>query len=250
MNTEHGEFIQTRKPCPDSNCGSSDACSIRADNSAKCFSCNQNFKRYDRSYISIATSKPTQEPRETFLNSYTGSFNPLIDRKISEATAKKYRVRSVLQSNKITKHIYPYFNANELVATVTRNVDTKIFFTDGNFEGTGLFGENLFKGGGKYLTITEGECDAMAAYQMQGSKWASVSIRGGVNNAVNHVRSSIEFVESFDNVVICFDSDSQGRKAAREVARIISPNKAKIMSFLKATKMLMICSDKIKEQTL
>ena len=59
MNTEHGEFIQTRKPCPDSNCGSSDACSIRADNSAKCFSCNQNFKRYDRSYISIATSKPT-----------------------------------------------------------------------------------------------------------------------------------------------------------------------------------------------
>ena len=66
---------------------------------------------------------------------------------------------------------------------------------------------------------------------MQGSKWAVVSIRGGVKNAVNHVRSSLEFVESFDNVVLCFDADDQGRKAAREVARIISPNKAKLMAF-------------------
>jgi twinkle protein len=45
------------------------------------------------------------------------------------------------------------------------------------------------------------------------------------------VRSSLEFVESFDNVVLCFDADDQGRKAAREVARIISPNKTKLMSF-------------------
>ena len=38
-------------------------------------------------------------------------------------------------------------------------------------------------------------------------------------------------MESFDNVVLCFDADDQGRKAAREVARIISPNKTKLMSF-------------------
>ena len=229
-NLQHGKFVKTQQPCPDNDCGSSDACSIREDGSALCFSCEQNFKSYDKPYISVATS-PIQESKETFLSSYTGSFNPLTDRNISQKTATKYRVRSVLRNNKVIKHVYPYLNANEIVATVTREVEKKEFWTDGNFEGTGLFGENLFKGKGKYLTITEGECDAMASYQMQGSKWAVVSIRGGVKNAVNHVRSSIEFVESFDNVVICFDSDSQGRKAAREVARIISPNKAKIMAF-------------------
>jgi len=229
-NLQHGKFVKTQQPCPDDKCGSSDACSIREDGSALCFSCEQNFKSYDKPYISVAT-KPIQEPKETFLNSYTGSFNPLTDRNISQKTATKYRVRSVLRNNKVIKHIYPYLNANEIVATVTRDVDSKKFWTDGNFEGTGLFGENLFKGKGKYLTITEGECDAMAAYQMQGSKWAVVSIRGGVKNAVNHVRSSLEFVESFDNVVLCFDADDQGRKAAREVARIISPNKAKLMAF-------------------
>ena len=229
-NLQHGKFVKTQQPCPDNDCGSSDACSIREDGSALCFSCEQNFKSYDKPYISVATS-PIQESKETFLSSYTGSFNPLTDRNISQKTATKYRVRSVLRNNKVIKHVYPYLNANEIVATVTREVEKKEFWTDGNFEGTGLFGENLFKGKGKYLTITEGECDAMASYQMQGSKWAVVSIRGGVKNAVNHVRSSIEFVESFDNVVICFDADDQGRKASREVARIISPNKAKIMSF-------------------
>jgi twinkle protein len=229
-NLQHGKFVKTQQPCPDNDCGSSDACSIREDGSALCFSCEQNFKSYDKPYISVATS-PIQESKETFLSSYTGSFNPLTDRNISQKTATKYRVRSVLRNNKVIKHVYPYLNANEIVATVTREVEKKEFWTDGNFEGTGLFGENLFKGKGKYLTITEGECDAMAAYQMQGSKWAVVSIRGGVKNAVNHVRSSLEFVESFDNVVLCFDADDQGRKAAREVARIISPNKAKLMAF-------------------
>ena len=152
-NLQHGKFVKTQQPCPDDKCGSSDACSIREDGSALCFSCEQNFKSYDKPYISVAT-KPIQEPKETFLNSYTGSFNPLTDRNISQKTATKYRVRSVLRNNKVIKHIYPYLNANEIVATVTRDVDSKKFWTDGNFEGTGLFGENLFKGKGKYLTIT------------------------------------------------------------------------------------------------
>ncbi|MGB0640629.1 MAG: FHIPEP family type III secretion protein, partial [Myxococcota bacterium] len=37
----------------------------------------------------------------------------------------------------------------------------------------GQFGEQLFRNtGGKYLTITEGECDAMACYELMQSKWA------------------------------------------------------------------------------
>ena len=81
-NLQHGKFVKTQQPCPDNDCGSSDACSIREDGSALCFSCEQNFKSYDKPYISVATS-PIQESKETFLSSYTGSFNPLTDRNIS-----------------------------------------------------------------------------------------------------------------------------------------------------------------------
>ena len=78
--------------------------------------------------------------------------------------------------------------------------------------------------------VTEGECDAMAVYEMFDKKWASVSVKRGAQGAVRDIRDSIEFVESFDHVVLCFDNDKYGREAARKVARIIKPGKAKIVS--------------------
>jgi len=93
-----------------------------------------------------------------------------------------------------------------------------------------LFGEQLFSKGGKYVTLVEGECDAMAAYEMLGSKWAVVSIKRGASGAVKDVKESLEFLESFDNVVVCFDNDKAGREASRKVARLFTPSKAKIMT--------------------
>ena len=93
-----------------------------------------------------------------------------------------------------------------------------------------MYGENIFKEGGKYITLVEGECDAMAAYELLGSKWAVVSIKRGASSAVKDVKESIEYLESFDNIVICFDQDKAGEEAARKVASIIKPGKAKIIS--------------------
>ena len=52
-------------------------------------------------------------------------------------------------------------------------------WVEGNITEATLFGQNLFTGGGKYITITEGEVDAMSAYELLGSKWACVSIKTG-----------------------------------------------------------------------
>ena len=133
----------------------------------------------------------------------------------------------------ITKYLntyYPYFNGNEVVGTKTRFVADKAFTWIGSSKDVGLFGENLFKAGGKFITLTEGECDAMAAYELLGSKWPVVSLKRGASGAVKDIRESIEFVESFDNVVICFDNDKAGIDAAKKVARILKPGKAKIMT--------------------
>ena len=93
-----------------------------------------------------------------------------------------------------------------------------------------LFGQQLFREGGKFITLTEGECDAMAAYELMGSKWPVVSIKSGAQSAERDVRENLEYLETFDNVVICFDSDKHGREAARRVARLLRPSKAKIMT--------------------
>ena len=226
---EKSNWDKHNLPCP--KCGGSDPVSTNEDGSGHCFSCGEHYGNYQASLDGNIVEMATHEEPSTFLNSYTGVFGALTDRNISETVAKKYGVRVVHDhEGKVSKHIYPYYNSNEIVSTKTRTVSTKGFTVNGGYEGTGLFGEQLFGGGGKYLTITEGECDAMAVYEIFDKKWASVSIKRGAQGAVRDVRDSIEFIESFDNVVICFDNDKYGREAARKVARIIKPGKAKIVS--------------------
>ena len=228
---EQSKFVRHKLPCP--SCGGSDPVSMNEDKSAHCFSCAAHFTNYvDACDGKIMDTNPKPKVSNTFLNTYTGSFGALTDRCISEDTAKKYGVRHVVGAdNKVSQHIYPYFNGNEVVGTKTRFVDNKNFAFAGTYEGTGLFGEQLFRNtGGKYLTIVEGECDAMAAYELMQSKWACVSLKRGAAGAVKDVRESIEFIESFENVVICFDNDKAGIDAAKNVARILKPGKAKIVT--------------------
>ena len=230
MNTK---FIKHKLPCP--KCDSSDAVSLNADGSAKCFSCNTFFPDYDKAddmSTSTNTIVPMKQPETSFLNSYTGVYAPLTDRNISEQTARKFGVKVVKDhAGQVKQHIYPFHNGSEIVATKTRYVDNKNFSCNGTFEGTGLFGEQLYRNkGGKYLTITEGECDSMAVYELMQGKSSVVSIKRGASSAVKDIRESIEFVESFDNVVLCFDNDKAGIESARQVARILKPSKAKIIN--------------------
>ena len=248
-----GAFVTKYVPCRDQeNCGSSDACSIRADGSAYCFSCKQNFPNYNNSKAHRDWRKEQEEAERnselgrstdglTAINDIKkSSYNELTDRKISLETVKRYRVKSQVSETgeNIVTHYYPYFRKDKLVFLVTRTVGDKSFKTAGSPENLELFGEHLFGDGGKSLVITEGECDAMAAYEMLNQRIACVSIRGGVTNAVKHIRDRIEFIEKFEEVVFCFDKDKHGTKATEEVAQlvieeligIITPNKVKVMS--------------------
>ncbi len=84
----------------------------------------------------------------------------------------------------LIKNIYPYYKGTDIVGTKGRNVEKKNFYCNGTLENTGLFGEQLFKQGGKYLTITEGECDTMAVYEMVKGNWTVVSLKRCASAAV------------------------------------------------------------------
>jgi twinkle protein len=97
-----------------------------------------------------------------------------------------------------------------------------------------LFGQHLFtKASAKYLTITEGEYDAMSAYEMMGSKWPVVSVLNGTGSAVQDIRRNWEYVNSFENVVLSFDSDEIGVKTAKLVANMFPAGKVKIQQMRK-----------------
>lgn len=228
-------------PC--SSCGSSDANAIYSDNHQVCFSCNA-YIHGDGSVVN--TNKTRARPLEM-----TGTIAAIQDRRISMDTAKRYGVTVENgEDGSISKHHYPYHNqeGNKVVGTKVRNVATKDFYATGDLGSAGLFGQQSFAAGGKYITITEGEIDAMAAYEMNGG-FPAVSIRSGANSAVKDVKASLEYLETFDKVVICFDSDEAGIKAAADVLPLFSPRKAKVCTLPLKDAGDMLKANRVREYT-
>jgi len=223
-------FVKHKLPCP--ACGGSDPVSVNDNGSGFCFSCRTYLPNYSTAEVQhndVETEFEIHQRNSKMNNSSTATFNELTDRKISLETAKKYGVKSTLLNGKIDKHYYPYYNGHELAGTKIRKQNKEFAWT-GSPKEVGLFGENLFKAGGRFITLTEGECDGMAAYELLGSKWPVVSIKSGAQGGVGDVKNSLEYLESFESVIINFDNDKHGKEAAQAVAKLLTPKKAKIMT--------------------
>ena len=220
-------FVAFRKPCPE--CGGSDPVQINDNGSAKCFSCQTYFRDYEKAMNGEPVSD-FKTYKNNSMNNIDGEYLELRDRKISLATAKKYGVKAVVNSKgEIVKHYYPYYTANEISGYKVREPN-KLFSWQGQAKESGLFGQQAFNSGGKYITLTEGECDAMAAYELLGSKWPVLSVKNGAGGSVKDVKQNLEYLEKFDNVVISFDNDKVGKEAARKVAKLLTPGKARILT--------------------
>lgn len=160
-----------------------------------------------------------------------GTTKAISERGITLSTCETYGV-----TQEEGKHYYPYSDdSGQTVAVKKRDVASKTFSIAGDFSKATLFGQHLFGKGGKYITLVEGELDALAAYQMMGSKWPVVSIRNGAQAALKDVKQSFEWLDSFESIVICFDSDEPGVKAAAQVAELFGA-KAKVMKHQKGYK--------------
>lgn len=206
-------------------CGSSDGNSLYDDGHTHCFVCNTT-KRGDSDTVETVIARTPIRMIEPI-----GTYAPIQGRGISRATCEKY---GVTQAD--NRHFYPYTNSNGItIAYKVREVEHKKFSIKGDFTEARLFGQNLFHAGGKYVTLVEGELDALAAFQMTGSQWPVVSIRNGANAALKDAKAQYEWLNKFDNIVICFDADEPGRKAAKEVAELFGP-KAKIVKHLSGYK--------------
>ena len=216
-------------------CGSSDANSYYDDGHTYCHSCQTYSRAADTSgghVANVGTNEHVQTKQtKVFQMKTTGEVKAIVDRGISRETCEYF---SVTQAD--GRHYYPYYDdTGAKVAEKIRSVENKTFSIAGNFNKAALFGSNLFQKGGKYITIVEGELDALASYQMTGSKWPTVSIRNGASAAVKDCKAQYEYLDSFEAIVICFDADAPGQKAAKEVAELFG-NKVKIVKHLKDCK--------------
>ncbi len=165
-------------------------------------------------------------------------------RRITEETARYFGIRVGLDEARgqdVKLHYFPYTEGGKLVGYKVRLIDPKRMWSVGNLKGdVDLFGwERAIRTGSPTLYITEGEYDAMALYQImtdrqRGTQYedrtpAVVSLAHGAAAAAHDLAAlSDKIRRQFKEVVLVFDMDEPGQKAAKDCALILP--EAKVVS--------------------
>ena len=210
--------------CP--KCGSEDNLAVYDDHK-HCFT--QGCGHWEGEATAQVTTSYKRKITQNEELPIKGIWSGIPKRRISETICKQYKVRVSEDGN---THYYPFTDqACRVTAYKVRDVPTKGFKTEGNFKDTGLFGECLWDKGGKYITITEGEIDALSLAEVFNGKWAVCSLKNGSSSVEKSIQGSYEFLDSFDYIVLAFDKDEAGKKAVEKAIEMFSPEKIKIMSY-------------------
>lgn len=162
------------------------------------------------------------------------------DRNITKATSAKYNVHTeVGENHKVIARYYPSTKDGKVVGYKKRTHDKK-FIGLGSTKATNeLFGQSVFEAGQKYLVITTGEEDAMSfaeALRSENSNgqeyWTPcVSVTCGDGSIIKQFKANFNYINSFEKVILAFDSDEPGQRYLEEAARLLSPGKAYIAKF-------------------
>ena len=208
-------FIKTHLACGD--CGSSDGRAVNDDGWSHCFVCQTRKKEDDTGAVVVSNTVVKFQPKSD------GNYRSIPSREISASTCRDFGCLTDGQNL-----VFEYRDhTGAVVAEKTKTPDKK-FSISGEWKQATLYGQHLFRKDSQFVTIVEGELDALAAYQMLGSKWAVVSVKNGAGSALKDCKAEYEWLDSFESVVICFDNDEAGQKATNEVAELFG-SKARVM---------------------
>lgn len=160
------------------------------------------------------------------LDNFTYEYLP--HRGITKETFKFYECKTKIDGEGKPVSIgFPYGPE----AFKVRSLDKKDFYSVGEISSAGLFGRDRFSSGShKYVTITEGELDALSLYQVLRSPVVSVQ---SATSAARDCSRDHGWLSGFERIYLAFDNDEPGRKAAADVAKLFDYNKVFHVKFTK-----------------
>jgi len=209
--------------CPYIECGSSDAFNYNTGGFGYCHSCGRKYPSKDAMHPWAKEKYPTME-KDGFDN-LRSMIRPV---PTSQKTYKEFRgitAKTMEEFDVVTDDFtqeYTYPSGGKKV----RMLADKKFFTKDGFKGDELFGMNLFPAGcSKFVTITEGELDAMSAWQMLKSNWTTpvVSLPSATPSK-KLWENCKEWLDSFDKIILSVDNDDAGNALADRMSRLF-PNR-------------------------
>jgi twinkle protein len=143
---------------------------------------------------------------------------------LTEDSCIKWEYGITLNGKQVANYRTP---AGRLIAQKVREPGKK-FYVLGSLSEAGLYGQHLWARGGRKIIVTEGEIDAISVSQQQEHKWPVVSVPTGAKGAKKALQAQLEWLESFEEVVLMLDNDEPGQEAARECSELFTPGKCKV----------------------
>jgi twinkle protein len=213
-----GSTCLSHEPCPE--CGSKDNLGRYSDGHGYCFGCG---------YYEAGEGEAQPNTRRQQLSSDLidqGETKAIPARHLKEGTCALWGY-SVGEFAGQKVQIANYRRDGVVVFQKVRFAN-KDFLARGDIKEAGLYGQHLWRNGGRKVVITEGEIDALSVSQQQDNKWPVVSVPNGAKGAKKAISRELEWLEQFDEVVLMFDNDDEGTAAAQECAGLFRPGKCKI----------------------
>jgi len=145
-------------------------------------------------------------------------------RSIRADVYKRFKYEGLLDSSgKLTGIQYELLESktDRFLAYKIRKLPKDFYCSASTGKGTAIqfFGQKTFPRA-KRLLITEGELDAMSAYQMlEKYRVACVSLPLGSN--VSCLMNNPEYLKGFKEIYVSMDKDDAGKKVARDIANLI-----------------------------
>ena len=203
------EFVR-HSPCE--NCGSSDAKSEYSDGHTFCFVCHTRTPGNGE----IIHNRQMQSDVKL-----KGSAVRLQKRGISEATNQKYKI---FRDGELLR--FHYFTSDGILQGAKIKTKQKDFYYEGNSTDT-LFGQHLFPSSGKRIIVYEGELDCVSGWEAM-TGWPHVSLPHGAASAKKDIQKQYDLFQGYEEIVLFFDGDEAGRKAAEDAAGVLPSGKVKI----------------------
>ena len=219
------------QPCPHPECSSSDAFCYNTEKMVgKCHSCDNPYPAKGVKYDQETLNKYPLKPRENTMNyipkdirpptNFTNNSGFIPMRGITAATMEFYGVRTKSDADGPVAQEYVYPSGGKKIRYWPKS------FSQDGLRSDELFGMNLWNAGSaRYVTVTEGELDAMSAYQM---------LKGNYTNPVVSLPSATPskalwekckaWLDSFEKIILSVDTDDAGNAIAAKMANLF-PNK-------------------------
>lgn len=207
----------SKGPCPE--CSSSDALATWSDGHTHCFSCGAHSNN--------PGGTVTPPPERVASGLLPVEVRALVHRKISDGTCRKWGY-GYADYNGQQVQVATYYDSKLKAVAQKIRFKSKDFRWLGDPKAARLYGEQLWRDGGRMVVVTEGEIDALSVSQVYDNKYPVVSLPNGAQSAKRAILNSLDWLEKFDTVVFCFDNDEPGQAAAVDCSSLLSPGKVKL----------------------